>query len=110
MRPFSQAAKAAGNTVNTNTFSTSQIVKWVLNLISQYTALYQEFDGVYSHVIKLQVKIAWFYEFLFTLGWKLIKNKSLYKFLAPKHHVSFRVFTVRGNKIGMLLEAVRALT
>ena len=54
MRPFSQAAKAAGNTVNTNTFSTSQIVKWVLNLISQYTELYQEFDGFYSHVIKLQ--------------------------------------------------------
>ena len=54
MRPFSQAAKAAGNTVNTKTFSTSQIVKWVLNLISQYTELYQEFDGFYSHVIKLQ--------------------------------------------------------
>ena len=54
MRPFSQAAKAIGNTVNTNTFSTSQIVKWVLNLISQYTELYQEFDGFYSHVIKLQ--------------------------------------------------------
>ena len=45
MRPFSRAAKAAGNTVNTKTFSTSQIVKWVLNLISQYTELYQEFDG-----------------------------------------------------------------
>ena len=45
MRPFSQAAKAAGNTVNTKTFSTSQIVKWVLNLIRQYTELYQEFDG-----------------------------------------------------------------
>lgn len=54
MRPFSQAAKATGNTVNTNTFSTSQIVKWVLNLISQYTELYQEIDGFYSHVIKLQ--------------------------------------------------------
>ena len=54
MRPFSQATKATGNTVNTNTFSTSQIVKWVLNLISQYTELYQEFDGFYSHVIKLQ--------------------------------------------------------
>ena len=107
---FHRQLKLKGNTVNTNTFSTSQIVKWVLNLISQYTELYQEFDGFYSTSLNCKVKIARFYEFLFTLGWKLIKNKSLYKFLAPKHHVSFRVFTVRDNKMGMLLEAVRALT
>ena len=56
-----------------------------------------------------KVKKARFYEFLFTLGWRLIVNKSLYKFPAPKH-VSFRkysslnvrVFTVRDTKIGMV--------
>ena len=36
-----------------------------------------------------KVKKARFYEFFFTLGWRLIGNKSLYKFPAPKH-VSFR--------------------
>ena len=51
---FHRQLKLKGNTVNTNTFSTSQIVKWALNLISQYTERYQEFDGFYSHVIKLQ--------------------------------------------------------
>ena len=56
-----------------------------------------------------RVKKAWFYEFLFTLGWRLIGNKSLYKFPAPKHvsfrkysSLNFRVFTVRDTKIGML--------
>ena len=56
-----------------------------------------------------KVKKARFYEFLFTLGWRLIGNKSLYKFPAPKHvsfrkysSLNFRVFTVRDTKIGML--------
>ena len=56
-----------------------------------------------------KVKKARFYEFLFTLGWRLIGNKSLYKFPAPKHvsfrkysNLNFRVFTVRDTKIGML--------
>ena len=56
-----------------------------------------------------KVKKARFYEFLFTLGWRLIGNKSLYKFPAPKYvsfrkysSLNFRVFTVRDTKIGML--------
>ena len=56
-----------------------------------------------------KVKKARFYEFFFTLGWRLIGNKSLYKFPAPKHDsfrkyssLNFRVFTVRDTKIGML--------
>ena len=56
-----------------------------------------------------KVKKARFYEFLFTLGWRLIKNKSLYKFPAPKHvsfrkysNLNLRVFTVRDTKTGML--------
>ena len=43
------------------------------------------------------------------VGWRKIENKSLYKFPAPKHVsfrkysiLSFRVFTVRDTKIGML--------
>ena len=63
-----------------------------------------------------KVKKARFYEFLFTLGWRLIGNKSLYKFPAPKH-VSFRkysslkvrVFTVRDSKIGMLSPWTKSL-
>ena len=56
-----------------------------------------------------KVKKARFYEFSFTLGWRLIGNKSLHKFSAPKHvsfrkhsSLNFRVFTVRDTKIGML--------
>ena len=56
-----------------------------------------------------KVKKARFYEFLFTLGWRLIGNTSLYKFPAPKHvsfrkysSLNFRVFTVRDTKSGML--------
>ena len=56
-----------------------------------------------------KVKKARFYEFLFTLGWRLIGNKSLYKFPAPQvcfiskfSSLNFRVFTVRDTKIGML--------
>ena len=54
-----------------------------------------------------KVKKARFYEFLFTLGWRWIENKSLYKFPAPKHvsfrkysNLNFRIFTVRDTEIG----------
>ena len=56
-----------------------------------------------------KVKKVRFYEFLFTLGWRLVGNTSLYKFPAPKHvsfrkysSLKFRVFTVRDTKRGML--------
>ena len=56
-----------------------------------------------------KVKKVRFYEFLFTLGWRLVGNTSLYKFPAPKHvsfrkysSLNFRVFTVRDTKRGML--------
>jgi len=50
-----------------------------------------------------------FCEFLFTLGWRQIENKSLYKFPAPRHvsfrkhsNLNFEVFRVRDTKIAML--------
>ena len=60
-----------------------------------------------------KVKKARFYEFLLTLGWRLIKNKSLYKFPAPKN-VSFRkysnlnlwVSTVREKNLSAWFSAV----
>ena len=66
-------------------------------------------DGFHGDVIRLQSQKARFYEFLFTLGWRLIGNTSLYKFPALKHvsfrkysSLNFRVFTVRDTKRGML--------
>ena len=63
-----------------------------------------------------KVKKARFYEFLFTLGWRLIGNTSLYKFSAPKHvsfrkysSLNFRVFTVRDTKIGSYLLEKKSL-
>ena len=56
-----------------------------------------------------KVNKARFYEFVYTLVGRLIENKSLYKFPAPKlvsfrkyTILNFRVFRVRDTKIGML--------
>ena len=66
-------------------------------------------DGFPVTLSNCKVKTTKFYEFLFTLAWKWTKNKSLYKFPFPWHislqkysNLNFRVFTVRGTKIGML--------
>ena len=63
-----------------------------------------------------KVKKARFYEFVFTLGWRLIGNTSLYKFPAPKHvsfrkysSLNFRVFTVRETIVGMLSHCKKSL-
>ena len=62
-----------------------------------------------------EVKIARFYEFLFTLGWRQKKSKSLDKFPFPQliscrkySNLNFRVFTVRNTKIGILSQLKKA--
>ena len=60
-----------------------------------------------------KVKKASFYELLFTLGWKLIENKSLYKFPAQFRkytNLDFRVFTVGDTKRGMLSHWKKSLS
>ena len=87
----------------------------VVQLTTQYFILNKaktlpiRIDGFTVTSSDCKVKKARFYEFLFTLGWRLIGNTSLYKFPAPKHvsfrkysNLNFRVFTVRDTKIGML--------
>ena len=106
---FSNMAEA-GENLFANLFSSS-IFKYCTKLIR--TPELMVFTVTLSDC---KVKKARFYEFLFTLGWRLIGNTSLNKFSAPKHvsfqkysSLNFRVFTVRDTKIGSYLLEKKSL-